>query len=95
MRAEIATTGAGADASISLDGVPVPVGLINALTLTITPQGPPRLDLRFLVTRRTEVTLDDAEVGVDPSVAAVLRKLGWTPPAPASVDAGDQVDAPA
>ncbi|GGN96176.1 hypothetical protein GCM10010112_87180 [Actinoplanes lobatus] len=81
MRAEVAIVGTGSDAAVSLDGVPVPAGILSGVDLRAAPGRPPRLELRFVVTRRANLELGDAEVVVDAATAAVLTSLGWTPPA--------------
>jgi hypothetical protein len=93
MRAHVAIVGAGSDALVSLDGVPVPAGVIAGLDLHATPNRAPRLELRFVLSRRTELELGAAEVVVDPGTAAVLQRLGWIAPAPPA--AGEQPSAAA
>lgn len=86
MRARVEITGTATDAVVCLDGVPIPPGTISGIELRATPTGPPRLELRFAVTRGTKVDLTDANVAVSEATATVLRSLGWTPPPAAPVD---------
>ncbi|MEU4214040.1 hypothetical protein [Actinoplanes sp. NPDC026623] len=90
MRAHVQIIGTGENTAVSLDGVPVPAGTINRIDLRATPGTLPRLELRFVITRKA--TLDvEAEVVVDDTTATVLHELGWTPPALG--DAADQAPA--
>ncbi|MET8147619.1 hypothetical protein ACIBSW_06800 [Actinoplanes sp. NPDC049668] len=90
MRAHVQIIGTGEDATVSLDGVPVPAGTINRIDLRATPGSLPRLELRFVITRKAVLEVD-ADVVVDDTTATVLQQLGWTPPAPAA--AADQAPA--